>query len=162
MNVLEAHPGWVSSQLAEYLQANKAPFMARWVERVRRDSGVPSDLLTRTELIDHVPVIFDAIIRALMEHRRGSTMEQVQEIAARHTIIRWVQDYDLRAVLKELSLLRTEFICHLRAFEEEQPLASHDQHLIASTTIHRILDGIMMDAVDTFLTLRTRATADEA
>ena len=162
MNVLEAHPGWVSSQLAEYLQLHKAPFMARWVERVRKDSGVPSDFLSETEVIDHVPVIFDAIIQALLKHRRGATMEQVQEIAARHTIIRWVQDYDLRAVLKELSLLRTEFICHLRDFEDGQPVASHDQHLVTATTIHRILDGIVMDAVDTFLTLRTRSPGDGA
>jgi len=150
-----------SGRLADYLQSHKEKFIARWVAEVRKDSGVPSDSLTKPEIIDHVPMIFDAITHALREHGTEAKAEQVQKIAARHTIIRWAQGYNLQAVLREISLLRAEFVAYLRAFEDEQQCFNDDVHRSTSMTIQRILDGIVMDAIDTFIELKTRADADK-
>ncbi len=148
-------------RLAEYLQSHKESFIADWVAQVHKNSGVPSDPLTKLEIIDHVPVIFDAIIQALRQHSSDTTTEQVQKNAARHAIIRWAQGYNLQAVLREVSLLRAEFIPLLRAFEDEQQCFGSDAHLFTSTVIHRILDGVVMDATDVFFKLKTRGDGDE-
>ena len=149
-----------SSELADYLQSQKEAFIASWVAQVRKDAGVPSDSLTKPEIVDHVPIIFDAIVDALRERGTEATVEQVQPFAARHTIIRWAQGYNLHAVVREVSLLRAEFIPHLRAFKDSRPSFGADAHLAASATVHRILDGIVLDATDTFLKLKTRADED--
>lgn len=147
-------------RLAEYLQSHKAALISEWVSQVCKDSDVPSDSMTKPEIIDHVPKIFDAIIQALRQHCNDTTMEQVQEVAARHTIIRWIEHYNLQAVLREVSLLRAEFIRLLHAFEDEHQYFDSNARLFTSTIIHRILDDIVLEAADTFLKLRVRADGD--
>src|SRR5512142_1448699 len=95
----DGEPGDACSRLADHLQANKELLLKEWLTEARGDSAVLSDALTQVELVDHVPNIFDAMIRALRD-RCTKTAEDVQEISARHTVIRWVQHYDLRAVLR--------------------------------------------------------------
>lgn len=149
-------------QLADYLQAHKEPLISEWLAEARMDSGVPSGALSKLELVDHVPGIFDAVIEALRQRCSNTTMDQVQEITARHTVIRWVQRYDLTGVVREVSLLRAGFVRHLLVFDEENPDVGMDARLLNSLAIHRILDGIVMDATDTYLNLRARKEGDEA
>jgi hypothetical protein len=79
--------------------------------------------------------------------------ESLNRIAVRHAIVRWIERFDLQAVLREISLLRTEFIYHLQVFEEARPDFDIASKLSASTTIHHILDDVLMDAIETFLKL---------
>lgn len=136
--------------------------MVEWMAQTQRDAVVPSEALTKLELVDHLPKIFDAMIEALRQSCSVTTMEQVQEITARHTVIRWVQQYDLPGVVREVSLLRAEFIRHLLIFDEQNPDVGMSARLLNSTTIHRILDGVVTDATDTYLNLRARKDGNEA
>jgi RsbT co-antagonist protein rsbRD N-terminal domain len=156
MKNTEAHPESASGRLAAYLESHKDAMTNEWVARVRKDSAVPTDSMTKPEIIDHIPEIFDAIIQALRQHRSDTTIEQVHQIAARHAIVRWIEHFNLQAVLRELSLLRAEFIYHLRVFEEEHPDFGIAARLFASTTIHQILDDAVIDATNTFLKLAER------
>ena len=153
-------PNGICGRLADYLETNKDLLMKEWLEQARGDSAVLSDSLTQLELVDHVPKIFDAMVQAL-RNRCSETTNDVQEITARHTIIRWVQRYNLRAVLREVSLLRAAFIRQLLAFDEQVSDLGSDSRLLNAITIHRILDDIVMDATDTFLKLKSRADGDE-
>lgn len=143
-------------RLADHLQAHKDLLMKEWLARARVDSAVLSDMLTQVELVDHVPGIFDAMVLEL-RNRCSETKSDVKEVTARHTVIRWVQHYDLRAVLREVSLLRTGFIRQLLAFDEANAELGSEARLLNATIIHRILDDIVMDATDTFLRLKDRA-----
>jgi hypothetical protein len=153
MKNTEAHLESASGRLAAYLDSHKDAMTNEWVARVRKDSAVPTDSMTKLEIIDHLPAIFDAISEALRQRRSDTTTEQLHEIAVRHTIVRWIEHYNLQAVVREISLLRTEFIYHLRVFEEEHPDFGTAPRLFASTTIHQILDDILIDATNTFLKL---------
>jgi RsbT co-antagonist protein rsbRD N-terminal domain len=156
----ESHQENACGRLADYLQSHKEALIGQWLAQARKDSNVPSESLTKLEIVDHVPKIFDAMILALRKRCSDTAMEDVQEITARHTIIRWVQNYDLQAVLLEVSLLRAQFIRHLLAFENEHLDIGSEARLLNSTTIHSILDDIVMDATDTFLKLRARSEGD--
>lgn len=143
-------------RLADYLQSHKDSLIKDWLAHARSDSEIMSDSMSQLELVDHVPKIFDALVMALRT-RCAQSKSDVQEITARHTVIRWVQRYDLRAVLREISLLRTEFTRYLVAFDEQNEDLESDARLFNATTIHRILDDIVKDATDTFLKLQGRA-----
>lgn len=149
-----------SGRLADYLEMHKDPLMNDWLKQARADAVVLSDSLSRIELIDHVPMIFDAIVEVIRD-RCGKTTSDVQDITARHTIIRWAQHYDLRAVLREVSLLRAALIRQMLAFDEQAGDLDSDSRLFTATTIHRILDDIVMDATETFLELKNRGDGDE-
>ena len=156
MNHSEGDPNAACGRLADYLQSHKDLLIKEWLAQARADSEVLSDAMTQVQLLDHVPRIFDAMVQAL-RNRCSQTKNDVQEITARHTVIRWVQRYDLRAVLREVSLLRTEFIRHLLAFDEKNMDLGSNARLLNATTINCILDDIVMDATDTFLKLKDRA-----
>lgn len=162
MKDTEAHPKSISGRLADYLESHKDVMTNEWVERVRKDPGVPTGSMTKLEIIDHIPLIFDAIIQALRQYRTDAAIEQLHTVAVRHTIVRWIERFDLQAVLREISLLRTEFVYHLRRFEEEHPDFGIGARLLASVTIHRILDDILMNAIDTFLKLSKGGTERSA
>jgi len=153
MRNTEAHFESVCGRLASYLERHKELITTSWGERVRNSLAVPTDHMTRPEIMDHVPDIFDAIIQALRQPRDDAAMEQIQETSAQHVVVRWQKAYDLYAVLREIALLRTEFIYQMRLFEETHPEFGMTQRLFASTTIHRILDHVMSDSTDKFLKL---------
>lgn len=146
-------------QLADYLELHKDTFLSNWLKEAASDPVIPSDDLTRLEVLDHVPQMFDAMTQALRRHCSDEAMEQVQDIACRHTIIRWVQQYDLQAVLREVSFLRKEFIRHLGLFDEQLTDLSSDARIFNALTVHGILDDIVMEAASTFLNLKVRGEA---
>jgi hypothetical protein len=146
-------PKTVSDCLANYLERHKELITSSWVERVRNSPAVPNVPMTRPEIIDHIPDIFEAIIRALRQPLSDTGMEQVHEASREHVILRWQKGYDLYAVLREIAALRTEFIYQLRLFEEAHPEFAMTQRLFASTTIHGILDHVICDGAEKFLEL---------
>jgi hypothetical protein len=162
MKDTEAHPENIHGRLADYLESHKDAMTNEWVKRVREDPGVPTGSLTKLEIIDHLPLIFDAIIQALRQHRSDIAIEQLHQVAVRHTIVRWIERFNLQAVLREISLLRTGFIYHLRGFEEEHPDFGIVARLLASITIHRILDDMLIDAIDMYLKLTRGETERSA
>jgi hypothetical protein len=143
----------VSSHLATYLERHKELITTSWVERVRHTLEIPTGSMTRPEIIDHIPDIFDAIIRALRQPLSETAMEEIQETSSEHVVLRWREGYDLYAVIREIAALRTEFIYQLRLFDQTHPEFSVTQRLFASATIHGILDDIICDATDKFLKL---------
>jgi len=118
--------------------------------------------MTRPDIIDHIPDVFDAIIRALRRPLTEAGMEQIEEASDEHVVIRWQKGYDLYGVLREIAALRTEFIYQLRLFEETHPEFAMTQRLFASTTIHGILDHVMCDGADKFLQLTKGKTKSNA
>ncbi len=149
----EAHPENVSGRLATYLTEQKDAIIKAWVAQVRKDSAVPTDTMAMLEIVEHVPPIFDAIIQALRKHRTEAAIEQIRETTARHIVTRWQQNYNLPAVLREVSILRTNFIYHLQMFEELHPDFVLAERFFASATINSMLDEVLMDATDQFLKL---------
>ncbi len=141
------------ANLADYLAVRKDVLIVQWMAGARKSGTIPTDALTRLELIDHVPKIFESTVEALRGRRNEEAMERVQEAAARHTIVRWVQKYDLRAVLREVSLLRAVFITEMHAFADANPHYDAPGRLPDALTIHRILHDVVRDATDTFLKL---------
>ncbi len=141
------------ANLADHLALRKDVLIVQWMAAARKSGSIPTEALTRLELVDHVPKIFDATMDALRQRRNDEAMERVQEATARHAIVRWVQKYDLRAVLREVSLLRAVFIAEMHAFAVASPEDDAQTRLSDSLAIHRILDDIVADATDTFLKL---------
>jgi hypothetical protein len=161
MNPSDHDSSEACGRLADHLQTHKDSLMKEWLRQARGDPAVLSDLLSQVELVDHVPKIFDAMIQELRSRCSG-TKRDVQDMTASHTVIRWVQHYDLRAVLREVSLLRAAFIRQLLIFDAENPDLGSQERLLNATTIHRTLDDIVSDATDTFLRLKGRADRGEA
>jgi hypothetical protein len=158
----KATPKSISDSLANYLERHKELITTSWAERVRNSLEIPTASMTRLEIMDHIPDIFDAIIRALRRPFSETAMEQIEEASAEHVVLRWRKGYDLYPVIREISALRTEFIYQLRLFEQTHPEFAMTERLFASATIHGILDDIICDATDKFLKLTQGKTKPNA
>ena len=144
-------------QVTEYLQLHKKALVDEWCAQVKKEFGFACESMPKPEIVDHIPNIFDAILQAVRQYHGGTTIEQVRNVAARHTIIRWSQHYNLGAVLQEISLLRSTFVHYLCAFEDEHQHVDSNARLFTSTSIHIILDNVVADALELFLKLRAHA-----
>lgn len=91
-----------------------------WAEKVTHDRRVRSDAgLTYLQLIDHVPEIVEELGGALASGARPDG--QLLEEARKHGRTRWKQGYELKEVVRELTLLRATLVEFLDMYHGALP-----------------------------------------
>lgn len=98
----------MSEELSRLLQNGHESIVRDWTEKVAADKRINSDeKLSYLQLVDHVPQIVEELRRALVEERAdGRTFEQ----GGNHGRQRWRQGYELKEVVRELTLLRATLL----------------------------------------------------
>lgn len=151
----EAHPSSINGGLADHLTANRGEILTEWRQRARSDVRVAAaDSLESAALNDHLPHILDDLITSLRRYGSEVIAEKSVRDAEEHGATRWRQGYDLPEVLVELMHFRAVLIYHLRVFEDSNPDFGMISRLFVSTTMHRFLDQMGIDATVEFLTLQ--------
>jgi RsbT co-antagonist protein rsbRD N-terminal domain len=94
----------MSEELSRLLQNGHEVIVREWAEKVTADRRVNSDeRLSYLQLVDHIPQIVEELRRALAEGAPdGRMLQQGRE----HGRQRWHQGYELKEVVRELTLLR--------------------------------------------------------
>jgi signal transduction histidine kinase len=96
-----------ASRLAEHLRALQPKITEAWIEAVRSDPEIASSQkLSRSELADHLPALFNDLIGYLQTSAPEDVRQQVRLEAQRHGNQRWRQDYRLVELLRELGTVR--------------------------------------------------------
>src|SRR5690348_13926321 len=92
-----------ASLLAEHLRAHQPKITEAWIEAVRSDPEIASSQkLSRSELADHLPALFNDLIGYVQTSAPEVARQQVRREAQRHGNLRWRQDYRLVELLREL------------------------------------------------------------
>lgn len=129
----------MSAEISRLLRNGSETIVQKWTEKVASDKRVRSDeRLSYLQLIDHIPQIVEELQLALAcsDDRAGGKMLQQ---ATHHGRQRWQQGYELKEVVRELTLLRAtlmEFIDHYRG-----ALSIHTPEQIAQS--YRRINGFM-------------------
>lgn len=148
----EANPNSVNGGLADYLCTQKEAILTEWRERVRGDKAITvTRSLNTTALTNHLPEIFDDLTATLRRYGSETVAEQAAKDAEEHGATRQQQGYELPEVLRELMHLRAILIYHLRQFEDLHPDFGMASWLFVSTTLHRFLDEMAIDATEEYL-----------
>ncbi len=100
--VRAAAPGRLS--LAELIRQNSEHLIDLWVERVEADPTIARIALPRTERIDHIPKLLEAITFRIEE--RGDHLEYEATLARQHGALRRRQGYTLAGQVREPIHLR--------------------------------------------------------
>ena len=147
-------------EISRLLENGQETIVRAWTEKVASDRRVNSDArLSYVQLIDHVPQIVEELRRALTDPRADPLVfEQGKE----HGRQRWQQGYELKEVVRELTLLRAtlvEFLDQYRA-----ALTSQKPELL-TRCYHRIngfMDEEIYKTVEAYLDApRHHMTGDE-
>ena len=148
----EISPANVNALLADHLGRQKEAIINEWLERVRGDDTiVATKRLNTSALKNHLPEIFDNLTNTLRLYGSEAVGEQSVKDAGEHGATRQLQGYELPEMLRELMHLRTILIYHMRNFEDLNPEFGMVSRLFISTTLHRFIDEMMIDAAEAYL-----------
>lgn len=124
-----------------------------WADKVTADRRVRSDAqLTYLQLLDHVPDIVEELREALASGAKPDG--QLLEEAKNHGRTRWHQGYELKEVVRELTLLRVTLVEFLDAFRGALVLQSTEQLVLSYNRIAGFMDEEIYRTVEAYLEAR--------
>ena len=139
----------MTDEIRRLLRNGQETIVRTWTEKVTADRRVNSDdRLSYLQLVDHIPQIVEELQDALAERREEVPM--LSE-AREHGRQRWRQGYELKEVVRELTLLRitlVEFIEHYRGAlpprpPEELTRSFHRINVFMDDEIYRTVEAYL-------------------
>ena len=130
-----------------------------WAEKVSADRRVRSDArLTYLQLIDHVPQIVEELRAALASGDRpdGQTLVEGRE----HGRTRWHQGYELKEVVRELTLLRATLVEFLDTYRAALTHKTQDQVVKSYNRIAGFMDEEIYRTIEAYLDARGTPITD--
>lgn len=139
----------MAEELSRLLQHGSDTIVRTWTEKVLSDKRVCSDAqLTYAQLLDHIPQIVEELGLALANEQQEARM--LKE-GWQHGRQRWRQGYDLKEVVRELTLLRATVMEFIASYSGAMRPQSAQQ---LSTSFHRInsfMDEELYKTVEAYL-----------
>lgn len=140
-----------SRELADFLCARQELITEEWIASVRLDERIAaSETLTRTQLLDHLPQMFNDLADALRGEVDESGIDRDRN-ARQHGDHRWQQGYELEELLRELARVRTILIEHLFIFEEKHPEFEGEEKRAAIRCFHLFFEDMIARSVSQYV-----------
>ena len=128
----------MSDDIRRLLKNGQETIVRTWTEKVTADRRVTSDeRLSYLQLVDHIPQIVEELHEALGE---GRPQPPGPCQGREHGRQRWRQGYELKEVVRELTLLRVTLVEFIELYRGALPVRTPDE---LTRSFHRI--NIFMD-----------------
>src|SRR5215207_9384729 len=136
-------------EISRLLQSGHETIVRTWTEKVTADRRINSDeRLSYLQLVDHIPQIVEELYAAL---GNGNGETPMLTEGREHGRQRWRQGYELKEVVRELTLLRAtlfEFIEHYRGAlpprpPEELARSFHRINVFMDDEIYRTVEAYL-------------------
>jgi RsbT co-antagonist protein rsbRD N-terminal domain len=136
-------------EISRLLKNGQETIVRDWTEKVAADRRINSDArLSYVQLIDHVPQIVEELQRALSDPQaEPRTLEQGKE----HGRQRWRQGYELKEVVRELTLLRATLVEFLEKYRAALPSQKPEQLSHFYQRINGFMDEEIYKTVEAYL-----------
>lgn len=132
----------VTAPLARSLRDSRASVTYRWLERIRERVELPSqEVFPSGELLDHVPLLIDAIAEFMEDpSEEGTAADEVMVKAAELGQMRFDQGFSSYQVLKEFEILGGVVLSHLHAQVTKLGFVPEPDDVVA--TSHRVFRAL--------------------
>lgn len=138
----------MAEEISRLLQSGQETIVRTWTEKVTHDRRVRSDeRLTYIQLVDHVPQIVEELRLALAGRADAQMLKEGQE----HGRQRWRQGYELKEVVRELTLLRATLIEFLDTYRGAVASHSSEQFVQSYRKITGFMDEELYRTVEAYL-----------
>lgn len=149
----KAHPDSVNGRLAKSLDSQRNDIIDEWLDKVRQDPLIPTDSLTLIQVRNHIPYLIDDLSQTLDRYGSELVADQAEKDGEEHGAARWEQGFELPEMLRELMHLRSILINRLGLFESKNEDFGMVARLFVTTTLHRFLDRMGINATEQFMEL---------
>ena len=139
----------MSEEISRLLKNGRETIVRDWTERVTSDRRVNSDArLSYLQLIDHIPQIVEELQFALVGEPNGG---QMLREGREHGRQRWRQGYELKEVVRELTLLRATLVEFLERYRGALPSGGPEELTRSYHKINLFMDDEIYRTVEAYL-----------
>ena len=139
----------MSEELSRLLENGHEIIVREWVEKVTADRRINSDKrLSYVQLVDHIPHIVEELRVALAEGRADGRMLRQGETHGRQ---RWQQGYELKEVVRELTLLRATILDFFERYRGALRSQNAEEFSRSYRRINVFIDDEIYKTVEAFL-----------
>lgn len=139
----------MSDDIRHLLKNGQETIVRTWTEKVTADRRVTSDeRLSYLQLVDHIPQIVEELHDAL---REGAAEPAVLCEGREHGRQRWRQGYQLKEVVRELTLLRVTLVEFIELYRGALPARAPDELTRSFHRINIFMDDEIYRTVEAFL-----------
>lgn len=139
----------MSDEIRRLLINGQETIVRTWTEKVTADRRVNSDeRLSYLQLVDHIPQIVEELQDALAEGKiEGRMLIEGRE----HGRQRWRQGYELKEVVRELTLLRVTLVEFLELYRGALPVRAPEDLTRSFHRINVFMDDEIYRTVEAYL-----------
>ena len=142
-------PPTVKEAISRLLRTGQDTIVRDWTEKVTADRRVNSDArLSYVQLIDHVPQIVEELQQAIA---RGDREAPMMCEGREHGRQRWRQGYELKEVVRELTLLRATLVEFLERYSGALPARTPEEMTRSLNHINLFMDDEIYRTVEAYL-----------
>lgn len=139
----------MSDEIRRLLRNGQETIVRAWTEKVTADRRVNSDeRLSYLQLVDHIPEIVEELQSALADEGPDAPMPcQGRE----HGRQRWRQGYELKEVVRELTLLRATLVEFIELYRGALPARTPEDLARSFHRINVFMDDEIYRTVEAYL-----------
>jgi hypothetical protein len=135
--------------ISRLLRTGQETIVRDWTQKVTTDRRINSDArLSYLQLIDHIPEIVEELQRAIA---RGEREAPMMSEGREHGRQRWRQGYELKEVVRELTLLRATLIEFLERYSGALPARAPEEFTRSLNHINLFIDDEIYRTVEAYL-----------
>jgi hypothetical protein len=139
----------VKEAISRLLRTGQETIVRDWTEKVTSDRRINSDArLSYIQLIDHVPQIVEELQQAIA--REGREAPMLRE-GREHGRQRWRQGYELKEVVRELTLLRATLVEFLERYSGALPTRAPEELTRSLNSINLFMDDEIYRTVEAYI-----------
>jgi signal transduction histidine kinase len=144
---------------ADFVLAHREQILQSWIAAVDRHPSIStSDNLTYTQLLDHLPELCTELAALLRQPNAQEIKRDARQDARAHGWKRWRQGYKLEELIREICLIRRNFIdTWLNAFAAEEVRFDFDAQNAARRVVECFFDNVIIEATVQFVEERQEA-----
>jgi signal transduction histidine kinase len=139
--------------------AHREKILQSWVAAVDKHPNIStSDNLTYTQLLDHLPELCTELAALLKQPNAREIKREARHDARAHGWKRWRQGYKLEELIREICLIRRDFIdTWLKAFAAADARFDFDAQNAARRVVEGFFDNVIIEATVQFVEERQEA-----
>ncbi len=148
--------------LAQHIRQCHEPLIERWMVAVRREPDIPTaDSLADAGLRDHLDGLLAELAEQLSAAGRADPENpQAQREARKHGDARWKQHYRVDELLREIAVLRAEFLAFFSEYLKVRRQIDTEEFLRTAQIVHRFFDSIATTSVACYVQEREQQSGN--
>jgi hypothetical protein len=147
----------MAEDISRLLKSGSETIVQKWTEKVTSDKRIISDAkLSYVQLIDHVPEILEELRVALGNEPPANFM--LKE-GREHGRQRWQQGYQLKEIVRELTLLRATLLEFIDTYRGALSIHTPEQISKSYRQINGFMDEELYKTVEAYLEAPQHANA---